>query len=245
MSPQYHNISIVLCNTSHTGNIGSAARAMKTMGLTNLILVDPVVLPDDHSLALSCHAKDVVQNAKICTTLADAIADTSLAFGTTSRKREFNQRFYTPRESIPEILAAINRDEKVAIVFGSEKNGLSSEQAELCNRLLTIPGNPEYFSLNLASAVQIVAYELYCGGLNDNHPLMEKLSKVASTATFADNQGILFHLDDILQHINFYTKKERERTLRNLQHIVHKADLERQEVDLLRGIFKEIQRTLA
>src|SRR3990167_6641119 len=182
-------IRIVLCNTSHNGNIGSAARAMKTMGISNLILVSPSITPDDHSLALSCNAKDVVMNAKIVDTLDQALADTTIAFATTSRRREFNQHLLTPRESSREILTAINNQKKVAVVFGCERSGLTIEQLEKCNRLLTIPGNPDYFSLNLANAVQIICYEIY-SNYNDS---LDHLKTPQELANFADNQGILQH----------------------------------------------------
>ena len=231
------DISIVLCNTSHTGNIGSVARAMKTMGLTNLILVDPVVMPDDHSRALACSAADVVDNAKILTTLDEALHDTTLSIAMTARKREFTHNLSTPKQIIPEIFTHIKSDNKVAIVFGSEKNGLTIEQLEKCNQLVTIPGNQEYFSLNLAQAVQIMCYEIY----SNYDSSLEHLVATTKPATFADNQGILNHLNSILNSLNFYKNKNEERVKRRLQNIVNKASLEREDVDLLRGILKFIE----
>lgn len=236
-----NNIRIVLCNTSHNGNIGSAARAMKTMGITDLFLVSPNVMPDDHTLALSCNARDVVNNAKIVDTLDEALADTTLAFATTSRRREFNQHLFTPKESIPEIFTTINQKQKIAIVFGAEKTGLTIQQLEKCNRLLTIPGNPKYFSLNLANAVQIVCYEIYA---NFNSDLSHLKDHGIIKANFDDNQGVLSHLNNILNRIDFYKNKNNERTLRNLQHVINKANLERDEVDLLRGILGKIEKNL-
>lgn len=234
------NIRIVLCDTSHNGNIGSVARAMKTMGITNLFLVSPKVMPDDHTLALSCNARDVVNNAKIVDTLDEALLGTTLAFATTSRRREFNQHLFTPKESISEIFSAINQQQKIAMVFGAERTGLTIAQLEKCNRLLTIPGNPEYFSLNLANAVQIICYEIYAHHNSD----LSHLKNIGSIvkANFEDNQGLLSHLDNILNNINFYKNKNRERTLRNLRHIINKAALERDEVDLLRGILSKIEK---
>ena len=231
------NISIVLCNTTHNGNIGSAARAMKTMGLHKLVLVAPAVRPDDHSLALASNARDVLNNAWITDTLEQALHDTSLAYAMTSRKREFNSHLATPRESTPEIFAAINNNEKVSIVFGCERSGLTIEQLERCNRMITIPGNPEYFSLNLAQAVQIMAYEIYSSYSGSVNHLKTAVKK----SSFADNQGILNHLDQILLSLNYYATKNPELTKRRLQNIIHKANLDREEVDLIRGILRRIE----
>lgn len=231
------NIRIILCETSHNGNIGSVARAMKTMGVTNLFLVSPKVMPDDHTLALSCNARDVINNAKIVDTLDEALLGTTLAFATTSRRREFNQHLFTPKESLPDIFNAINQGQKIAIVFGAERTGLTISQLEKCNRLLTIPGNPEYFSLNLANAVQIICYEIYA---NHNGDLSHLKDNEKIKASFEDNQRLLTHFDDILHKIDFYKNKNNERTLRNLQHIINKSDLERDEIDLLRGILNQI-----
>ncbi len=230
------NIKIVLCNTSHNGNIGSAARAMKTMGITNLVLVNPVAAIDDHAIALACNAADVVTNATIVTSLDDALFDTILAIGLTSRKREYTPHLSTPKEIFPEIFASVNRGHKVAIVFGSEKFGLSIDEVEKCNHLVTIPGNPEYFSLNLAQAVQIMCYEIY----SQYNGSVAHLEQSVDPGSFADNQGILNHLETILKLAD-YKNKDNKRTRRRLQNILHKAKLERDEVDLLRGILKAIE----
>lgn len=237
MQNYLNNIQIVLCNTTHNGNIGSAARAMKTMGLYNLTLVAPATKPDDHSLALASNARDVVTNAWIVESLDEALRETSLAFAMTARKREFNSSLATPKESINEIFATIHNDEKVAIVFGCERSGLTIEQLELCNRLVTIPGNPEYYSLNLAQAVQIMAYEIYSNYNGELNHLKTSVKK----SSFADNQGILHHLDTILTDINYYAHKNPQLTNRKLQNIIHKASLDREEVDLIRGVLRKIE----
>ncbi|MCC2644985.1 MAG: tRNA ((32)/uridine(32)-2-O)-methyltransferase TrmJ [Burkholderiales bacterium] len=231
-----NNIKIVLCNTSHNGNIGSAARAMKTMGILNLVLVNPVAIPDDHTMALACNAADVVREAKIVTTLEEALSDTVLAIGMTSRKREYTPHLTTPKGIIPEIFSSIASGDKTAIVFGSERFGLSIEELEKCNRLVTIPGNPEYFSLNLSQAVQIMCYEVY----NKYNGSVAHLEQNTRLGSFADNQGILNQLELILSYAN-YKNKDPIRTRRRLQNILHKANLEREDVDLLRGMLKAIE----
>ncbi len=234
------NIKIVLCNTSHNGNIGSAARAMKTMGISNLVLVNPVALPDDHTIALACNAADVVRNAKIVTSLDSALADTTLAIGMTSRKREYTPHLTTPKGIIPEIFTSITGGDKVAIIFGSERFGLSIEELEKCNRLVTIPGNPEYFSLNLAQAVQIMCYEIY----SQHDSSVAHLEQTVGLGSFADNQGILNHLELILGNTD-YKNKDPKRTRRRLQNILHKASLAREDIDLLRGILKAVEAKLS
>lgn len=240
MDNQLNNIQIILCNTSHPGNIGSAARAMKTMGLLNLTLVDPIIKPDDHSLALACNAKDVVTNAKIINGLDSAIEKSHLVIAMTGRKREFNDRLHSPKEIIPEILQAINNQQQVSIVFGNEQSGLTIEQQEKCNRLVTIPGNPQYFSLNLAQAVQIMCYEIY----SNYNPNLEHLINPVQKIQQLDIQHLLQNWHETLTKIEFDKNKNMERVMRRLQKILHKADLEREEADLLHGMFKKIRQKL-
>ncbi|RKV69843.1 MAG: RNA methyltransferase, partial [Neisseria sp.] len=176
-----NNIRIVLTRTSHPANIGSAARAMKTMGLSDLVLVAPNLMstpmtavppvfdpqnPQDfklpeESFTLASGAADVLHNARITATLDDALADTTISCALTSRRREITAPLQTPRELVPELLQAARRGEQVALVFGNETFGLSIEEVQACNRLMTINGNPDYFSLNLAQAVQVVCYEIF------------------------------------------------------------------------------------
>lgn len=238
MAATLNNIKIVLCDTSHQGNIGATARAMKTMGIVNLTLVNPLSPPDDHAIALSCNASDVVLNAKIATTLDEALTETTIAVAMTSRKREFTHQLATPKEIVPEIFKTINAKQKVAIVFGAERNGLTIEQLEKCNRRVTIPGNPDYFSLNLAQAVQIMCYEIY-SNYDSSLALLKQEQNIAS---FADNQRLLEHFDITLRDMDYYKKKNGERVIRRLQSILHKASLEREDVDMLHGILRSLHR---
>ncbi|MCX8514829.1 MAG: RNA methyltransferase [Burkholderiales bacterium] len=226
------NIKIVLCNTTHSGNIGTAARAMKTMDLNNLVLVSPEAVIDDFCYALATNARDVVEQASIVSTLDEALSDVTLSYALTSRKREFNHSLSTPYQATPEILSAIQDKQKVALVFGCERAGLTIEQLEKCNRLITIPGNPNYFSLNLAQAVQIVAYEIY----HQANGSIEYLKTKIKRATFDDNQGILHHIDLLLSNGEYYQNKNKKLVMRRLQYILNKANLDQQEVKLIRGM---------
>jgi tRNA/rRNA methyltransferase len=234
-----NNINIVLCNTSHHGNIGASARAMKTMGLYNLTLVAPLSPPDDHSMALACNAQDVIKTAIITNDLDQVLANKHLAIALTSRKREFNHKLATPKEIVPEILNAVQAQQQVALIFGNEQHGLTIEQLEKCNRLVTIPGNPEYSSLNLAQAVQIMAYEIY----STFNPKLEHLVNPVQKANLGDTNYLLNSLDQIMQFSGYYKNKNISRVLRQVQKILHKADLERNEADLLHGILNSIKKS--
>lgn len=154
-----HNIRIVLVETSHTGNMGSTARAMKTMGLTNLYLVNPLIKPDSQAIALAAGASDVIGNATIVDTLDDAIAGCSLVVGTSARSRTLPWPMLEPRECG---VRAVHEGEHapVALVFGRERVGLTNDELQKCHYHVAIPANPDYSSLNLAMAVQILAYEV-------------------------------------------------------------------------------------
>ena len=255
------NITVVLARTSHPSNIGSAARAMKTMGLTNLCLVAPnlmatpmtetppefdpqrpesFVLPEE-SYVLSSGAKDVLENARIVATLQDALADTTLSCALTSRKRELTATMHTPRELCPNLVEAARRGEKVALVFGNETFGLSIEEVMLCNRLMTINGNPNYFSLNLAQAVQVVCYELF----SHVDVSMDYLRAEHEYATHEQVTGMVGHLQDAMDAVGFFERRPPERLMRRMQSVFDRAQLEREEIDILRGFFRNIEKATA
>src|SRR5438552_10962304 len=152
-------IRVVLSRTSHPGNIGAAARAMKTMGFDDLALVAPRHFPDPDATAMAAGAADVLSGARVFETLEGALADCSLAVGFSARQRELSHAPETLRDAAPSVLAAA-ADGRVALVFGNETSGLSNEELARCQRFLVIPSNPAYGSLNLAAAVQVACYEL-------------------------------------------------------------------------------------
>ena len=154
-----NEVRVVLVNTSHNGNVGSAARAMKTMGLSKLYLVDPVNEIDSHASALAAGATDVLGNAVVVNTLEEAIADCSLVIGTSARSRTLSWPMVEPRECGEKMVEGA-KSGPVALVFGRENSGLSNEELQLCNYHVCIPANPEYSSLNLAMAVQTLCYEV-------------------------------------------------------------------------------------
>lgn len=254
------NITVVLARTSHPANIGSAARAMKTMGLTKLCLVAPNLIatpmtdnppafdanrPEDFSLpeesfVLASGAKDVLEQARIVSSLQDALAETTLSCALTSRKRELTATMHTPRELCPSLIDAARRGEKVALVFGNETFGLSIEEVMACNRLMTINGNPNYFSLNLAQAVQVVCYELF----SHVDLSMDYLRPEHEYATHEQVTGMVGHLQQTMDAVGFFDRRPPERLMRRMQAVFDRAQLEREEIDILRGFYHSVLKRL-
>lgn len=232
------NIRIVLARPSHPGNIGSAARAMKTMGLTRLVLVEPREFPSDEADVLASGAVDVLRDATVVPTLAEALADVTLAAALTSRKRELTTPLAVPREAAPELVARARAGEQVALVFGNETFGLSIEEVELCNRLVTIPGNPAYFSLNLAMAVQVMTYELF----SHTGVGVDYLRAEGEAATREEVEGMCAQLDQTMAHIGYYRRRNGDRLMRRMRTMFNRAGLLREEIDILRGFLKQVGR---
>ncbi|TCP14911.1 tRNA/rRNA methyltransferase [Crenobacter luteus] len=232
------NIRVVLARPSHPGNIGSAARAMKTMGLTRLYLVAPKTFPSEEANTLASGAVDVLEHAVVTATLAEALAGVTVACALTSRRRELTTPLATPRELAPELIARARAGEGVALVFGNETFGLSVDEVEQCNRLITIPGNPDYFSLNLAMAVQVLCYELF----SHVEVGVDYLKPDGEAATHEEVDGFYRHLDQTLDAIGYYRRRNGERLMRRLKTLFNRAQLQREEVDILRGMLKQMQR---
>ena len=232
------NIRVVLARPSHPGNIGSAARAMKTMGLTRLTLVAPREFPSTEAVTLASGAADVLEQATLCASLQEALADVSVAAALTSRRREIATPLLTPRQACPSLLARAAAGEQVALVFGNETFGLSIEEVELCNVLVTIPGNPAYFSLNLAQAVQVLAYERFSHTGQD----LDALRPEVESATQQQVEGFYQHLEHTLTHIGFFERRPSERLMRRLRTLFNRSQLQREEIDILRGMLKQIER---
>ena len=247
------NIRIVLSRTSHPANIGAAARAMKTMGLTRLTLVAPNImatpmtpeqaadfrLPEE-SFVLSSGARDVLERAKIVATLPEALAGTTLSCALTSRRRELTTPLQTPRQLAPSLLAAAQAGQQIALVFGNETYGLSIDEVQQCNRLMTISGNPDYFSLNLAQAVQVVCYELFSHvNMDMSHLIPER-----NLATAEQVAGMVQHLEDTMVQLDFFRRRNQERMMRRLHSLFNRADTTTEDIDILRGFLNRVQQKL-
>ncbi len=224
------NIRIVLLETSHPGNLGAAARAMKVMGLSRLYLVNPKCAIDDEARARASGAVDVLDAAVICASLDEALADTVLSAACTSRRRDLPHPAYTPRRAAPELLSQA-RSAPVAIVYGSETFGLSNEQLGKCRWLLNIPSNPDYASLNLGAAVQVVAYELRC--TLDDSPL--DLPGFVP-ASHEEVEGLVVAMEETLVDIGFLDPRQPKRLMPRLRRFFARAGLEKEEVAIWRGI---------
>jgi len=229
------NVRVVLSHPSHPGNIGSAARAMKTMGLSQLVLVNPRRFPDPEADALSSNALDVLAGARVCASLEEALRGTQLVVATVSHAYEMSHELVPCREAAVRA-AAMARDAEVAFVFGTEANGLGVEEVRACNLAAMIPCNPAYTSLNLAAAVQIFAYELRQAVLGGELPAREE----AELARHEDIQHLYEHLAEVLAGIGFFDPANPKRLLPRLRRLVARVRLEAEEVRILRGVLRTV-----
>ncbi len=229
------NIRIVLCQTSHPGNIGSAARAMKTMGLSKLHLVRPRKFPHADAAAMASGATDVLDHAEVFDTLEQALTGCALVIGLSARKRELSHEAVTPRAAAAEALAVAGT-QQVALVFGSETYGLTNEELIRCQRLAHIPANPDYSSLNLAAAVQVLAYELRV--IAEDAPADH--GKYSQLATHDEIEGFYQHLEQTLIDVRFLDPALPRRLMLRLRRLFTRARLEKEEINILRGILKSI-----
>lgn len=228
----FDNIRVVLCQTSHPGNIGSTARAMKTMGLSHLYLVQPKLFPDAHATALAVNANDVLEQAIVTNTLEEALADCQFVIGVSGKERALSQQVLTVREAAQEV-KSIATHQHVAFVFGTEMSGLSNAEADKCQLLATIPANPEYSSLNLAQAVQIMCYEIRMAIAEGQLHYDEKPAELASQD---DLERFYMHMQEVLEHIGYINPRAPKKLFERLRRLYARTRLEKEEVNLLRGI---------
>ncbi len=231
------NIRIVLVNTSHPGNIGAAARAMKTMGLKTLYLVAPHAFPHDKANEMAVGASDLLDNAVVVNELAEAIADCGLVVGASARSRTIPWPMLTPRafaeKAIPEAI-----HHKIAVVLGREQSGLTNEELHCCHFHLQIPCHPDYTSLNVAAAVQVIAYELYIANLDKDVPEIRDYEY----ATAESMQNFYEHLERVLIDIDFLNIKAPRQLMTRLQRLFNRARLDAMEINILRGILGAVEK---
>lgn len=230
-----NNIRVVLVRPTHPGNIGAAARAMKTMALSNLWLVAPSQFPSAAASAMAAGADDVLSQARITTDLDAAVADCHAVFGTSARSRRIGWPMLDPRAAAPRLIEAAQRG-PVALLFGQERSGLTNSELDRCQALVQIPANPEYSSLNIASAVQLLAYELYVAAgatpapANGDHP----------PATLDDLQRFYRHLEEVLVAIRFLDPANPRLLMRRLIRLFNRAAPDQNDVNILRGILTAV-----
>jgi tRNA (cytidine32/uridine32-2'-O)-methyltransferase len=229
------DIRIVLLQTSHPGNIGAVARAMKNMCLRDLWLVAPRRFPDAEATARASGADDVLAGARVCASLDEALAGCRLVIGTSARRRTVEWPLLDPRQCAGTALAAA-REGPVALLFGRENSGLSNEELDRCRYLVHIPSNPDYNSLNLAMAVQVLAYEMLMASgelradVPERHP-----------ATADRFEGMMNHLAETLHDIRYADVRHSPKLMRRLRRLFLRAEPDDDEVNILRGILSAAQ----
>lgn len=232
-------IRIVLVNTSHTGNMGSAARAMKTMGLSQMVLVDPQAQPDDNAYALAAGASDLLANARIVSTLDEAIADCGLVIGTSARSRTLSWPMLDPREA-GEKLVTEGMQHQVALVFGRERTGLTNDELQKCHYHVAIPANPEYSSLNLAMAVQTLCYEVRMHWLQQEQ--VGESDMAVDYPSAEQLEGFYQHLEQTLLKTGFIADDHPGQVMSKLRRLFNRARPEAVELNILRGILTSVQK---
>jgi tRNA (cytidine32/uridine32-2'-O)-methyltransferase len=256
-------LRIVLVGTQHPGNIGSAARAMKTMGLSRLVLVAPERFPHPDAVALAAGAADLLDGAIRFETLAEAVADCRLVLGCTARSRRIALEELSPRQASARALDSARAGGEVAVVFGRERTGLENEELQLCHAAVHIPANPDYSSLNLAAAVQVLAYELRVSAIGMpgiDAPMAQAMEPAPlrdlppaggrepepgkePPATHAELEGFFSQLADTLDAIDFHKGRTPAAAMRKFRRLYLRAGLDAREVRLLRGMLADAQRT--
>lgn len=238
------SVRIVMVNTTHSGNIGAAARAMKNMGLRHLALVDPIASIDEEAIQRSSRAEDILHHCTIHPTLEDAIAGCGLVVGTSARSRSIPWPLMTPRQCCERAAQAAAADNQIAIVFGRESRGLTNEELHLCHAHVHIPTDPDFSSLNVAQAIQVMAYELRLAmveadketeqtwGVDWDYPM----------ATHEQLNGMLQHMEETMVEIGFLDPDTPKQLMARVRRLYQRAAPDRMEVNIMRGMMAAIQR---
>ena len=234
-------IRFVLVRTSHPGNVGAAARAIRTMGFGRLVLVQPQHFPDPEATALAAGADDVLEHAVVVPDLVSAIADCELVLGCTARRRGVALEELAPREAANRVLHAAPAAE-IAIVFGNERTGLENDELMRCHAAVHIPSDPSFSSLNLAQAVQVLAYELRVAAIDASGTKSEAPLKSDPPATAEQLEYFFAHLAQTLDDIDFHKGRSPRTILQRLRRLFLRSDLDQRELRILRGIFDDAQR---
>ncbi len=237
----FDQIRIVLVNTTHPGNIGAAARALKNMGLSRLYLVAPKEFPADKAVWRSAGAVDVLDNAIVVETLDEAIADCALVVGTSARERRIPWPLVTPRECGDRVWSEA-QSHRVAILFGREDRGLVNEELQKCQYHVHIPANPDYSSLNMAAAVQVICYEIRMSHLNElsGKPLQFN-DWDQPPAPAQDLEFYYQHLEETLIELQFLSETNPRQTMTRLRRLFNRVRLDQMELSILRGMLTSIQ----
>lgn len=230
------HIRIVLSHTSHPGNIGATARAMKTMGLRSLYLINPRFFPDKEADARAANAGDILECAKVCTGLDEALENTVLTAAITARPRELSHDVFDARQGSRELLRYA-KQQPVALLFGRENSGLTTAEVNKCQIIIHIPANPQYLSLNLASAVQIMSYELRMTLTENTVP-----PAIRPSANFNELESLYAHLEELMIISDFLNPQKPKLLMQRIRRLFSRARLEKEEVQILRGILTALSK---
>lgn len=242
------NIRVVLVNTSHPGNIGGAARAMKNMGLSRLVLVQPQDFPSAEAVARAAGAVDILDGARIVSTLEEALDGCSLVLGTSARDRHIPWPLLDPRECATACMEQLEQACEVALVFGREDSGLSNDELQRCHFHVHIPSDPEFSSLNLATAVQVLTYEvrmawLAAQGQPTKMAKLETHAEQSSLPVTADElERFYTHLESTLVQIGFHDPDNPRHLMSRLRRLYGRSNISKLEMNILRGILTETQK---
>lgn len=231
----------VLVRTSHPGNIGSAARAMRTMGFARMELVAPHRFPDREASAMAAGADDVLEGAEVHERLTQALAGATFSLGLSARRRGVNLPELTPREAALKAITAAQRGERIALVFGNERTGLENEELARCHAMVRIPSVDDFSSLNLAQAVQVMAYELRIALLGDDAPATPPLHD-EPPAGAEQMERFYEHLAQMLDDIDFHKGRAPTTIMLRLRKLFQRAQMDERELRMMHGIFADAQR---
>ena len=240
MTAKSNLINIVLVDTIHPGNIGSVARAMKTMGLSRLSLVNPRVFPSDDAIALSGNATDVLQNAKIYKNIRDAIKDSTFVYATSSRDRSIQWPIKDAASAAKDIHAEVNNNKEISIIFGKEDRGLTNDELENANRLIEIPANPIYPVLNLAMSVQIISYEIFKASSDIKLKEWRDYPEVSSEQL----QMLIDHFIDTAVEIDVIDPDNPKKIISRIKRMFTRLQPDEMEASFMRGFLSGIKKKL-
>ena len=237
-SPAFDKVRIVMVGTTEPGNIGAAARAIKNMSLSRLFLVNPNKYPSAAATARASGADDVLSNAVVCSSLEEALEGVHLVIGASARQRNIKWKQMDVLDTCKEIQKTLAKSrQQVAVIFGTENSGLTNKELDLCHILMTIPGNPDYFSLNVASAIQVFAYQYFVSNIQVDFESSEN-----ELASFEELEGFYIHLEQVLDHIDYFDEnRPKSLLMRRLRRLFGRSYPEKEEVSILRGILKGIK----
>lgn len=239
------NIRVVLVGTTHPGNIGGAARAMKNMGLSRLVLVEPRMFPSPEADARASGADDILASTQVVASLEEALVGCSLVLGTSARDRSLPWPMLDPRESGVKVVEQAALGQEVALVFGREHAGLTNEELQRCHYHVHIQSNPEFSSLNLAAAVQVLSYEVRMAWLAfaEQAPVaVDAPGRDGELATMDEMEGFYAHLEQTLVAIGFLDPEKPRHLMARLRRLYGRSEVERPELSILRGILTETQK---